>query len=604
MSIDTTRLDKSHANNAKCCSQQVEVAPYNASAQLVYLDREGHLSACYGSASCLVFGADKVVTSFDWDSQQVSWVVLKEVLAKLMMTHSQFVDLCLLSGSSILATMPEIDIDLPGFKMVAARTVMNRANQEGILACQQAKDEDYLDIFRKAKFAVKHMPVHYANGDIKPLELESAPQDTHEFIGTHPSDELMAYHIHGLLGSRVLLSRMNLEILETQPLDGGSSKAYQDLVQDKLRPMRARSMAMLTNPLHRYLRAKDVHLTCWFNEGNSKALGIDPTDNSVVKDADSWHVREAMVAQSAESKGIDPNKSPIQYAIAVLSDDTLAKKTVTIKKDGEHSAISKASELLSNTVWRFLQDRGYVNSNHTLSAWGKALKAAFDRASSDHYLAETRPVSEAEEAIFVAFELLRLDLLNSNQLPLPPYSGAPMRGTDSDKAHTLLVSRIACLGTFRHEQIGYTGPLSRNLLAYQQLAAAVRNSLRDLTECHMCYMMLSGSAVRIRDKEDYTDVAGRLPFGTEPDIGLALVVKSHLDELSHDRRSDIKRWFNHARNIDEDLQKAWKMWDAINAGIQAADSAIVSSETKTTFHNTDIWLKEKRDDPPALQNGT
>lgn len=548
-----------------------------------------------------MFGADKVVTSFDWDNQQVSWVVLKEILSKLMMNHSQFTDLCLLSGSSILATMPEIDTDIPGFKIAAARAVMSRANLEGNTACVQAKDEDYLGIYRKAKFAVKHMVVHCTDGDIKPLDLETAPSDTAEFIGTRPAEELFAYQTHGLLGSRLLNARMKKEILETQPLDGGSSKAYQDLVQDKLRPIRARSMTMLTKPLHRFFHKKDVDLTCWFNEGDSRPLNIDPTDDAV-KDAESWHVTEAMVAQSGEAKGIDANKSPIQYAIAVLSDDTLAKKTVTQKKSGEHSMISKSSELLSNTVWRFLQDRGYINSNHTLSAWGKALKAAFDRASSDEYLARTRLVSEAEEAIFIAFELLRLDLLNSNQLPMPPYSGSPMRGTESDKAHTLLVSRIACLGSFQHEQIGYTGPLSRALLAFQQLAAAVRNSLRDLTESHVCFMMLSGSAVRVRDTSEYKDVAGRLPFGTEPDIGLALVVKSHLDELSNDRRTDIKRWFNHAHDIDRDLEKAWRMWDAINAGIQAADSAIVSSETKTTFHNTDIWLQEKRN-APAVSNG-
>ena len=116
---------------------------------------------------------------------------------------------------------------------------------------------------------------------------------------------------------------------------------------------------MLTTPLHRFFHKKDVNLTCWFNEGTSGSLGIDPGADGV-KDAESWHVREAVVAQSAEAKGIDPNKSPIQYAIAVLSDDALAKKTVTQRKDGEHSVIVKPSELLSNTVWRFLQDRGYI----------------------------------------------------------------------------------------------------------------------------------------------------------------------------------------------------------------------------------------------------
>ncbi|KJX95519.1 xpg i-region protein [Zymoseptoria brevis] len=587
----------------------VQVAPYNAAAQLVYLDQEGYISACYGSASCLVFGADKVVTSFDWESKKASWIELSQVLNKLMFKQHQFVDLCLLSGSSILATMPEIDIDALIPKMVAARTVLNRANQDGHLACLQSKDEEYLALFRKAKFAVKHMVVLHENGEIKQLDFENAPSDTHEFINTRLPEELMAYHAHGLIGSRILNWRTRQEILETPPLDGGTSKAYQDLVQDKLRPLRARSLTVLTNRLHRYFHKQDVNLVCWFNESNKKALGIkDPSQDTITKDAESWHVRDSLANQSAEAKSIKLNQSPIQYAIAVLSDDALAKKTVTPRKEGEHSVISKPSELLSNTMWRFLQDRGYINSNHTLSAWGKALKAAFDHASSDKYLGATNPPNEAEESIFVAFELLRLDLLNAKQFPIPPYSGAPLRGTEADKAHTLLISRIACLATFEHEQIGYTGPLSRNLLAFQQLAAAVRDSLRDLVEVHACNMMLSGSAVRIRDTSDYTDVGGRLPFGKEPDIGLALVVKSHLDELSNtpDRRSDIKRWFNHAHNIDADLQKAWTLWDAINAGIQAADSAIVNSETKNLFQNTDTWLQKKRqeaDSPVPVQNG-
>jgi len=85
-----------------------------------------------------------------------------------------------------------------------------------------------------------------------------------------------------------------------------------------------------------------------------------------------------------------------------------------------------------------------------------------------------------------------------------------------------------------------------------------------------------------------------VPF-EEPDLGLSLVVKSYLDEASNDpnKRSDIERWFNHAYDIKGDLKKAWMMWGAINAGIQAADSAIVNNDTKTTFKNADEWLTQK-----------
>jgi hypothetical protein len=44
----------------------------------------------------------------------------------------------------------------------------------------------------------------------------------------------------------------------------------------------------------------------------------------------------------------------------------------------------------------------------------------------------------------------------------------------------------------------------------------------------------------------------------------------------------------------------------INAGIQAADSAIVNSETKNLFQSADTWLQKKREDANAaapVQNG-
>lgn len=36
------------------------------------------------------------------------------------------------------------------------------------------------------------------------------------------------------------------------------------------------------------------------------------------------------------------------------------------------------------------------------------------------------------------------------------------------------------------------------------------------------------------------------------------------------------------------------MWDAVNAGVQAADSSIISANTKQSFKQTDEWLAKKR----------
>lgn len=263
---------------------------------------------------------------------------------------------------------------------------------------------------------------------------------------------------------------------------------------------------------------------------------------------------------------IDIRQTPLLFAVTLLSNDAVAKKTVTEESENAKTVLTSTKELVSNAVLRFLEDRGYINNDHTLSAWGKALKASLNKAKENGYMHAVHSLAEAEEAIFMAFELHRLDVLSTSQMfPASTYLGAPMRGSETDKAFTLLLSRIATLGTFRHREIGFTGPLSRHLLAYQQVTAAVRGSLRDLVEVHALSMLVSNTASRDLSPEDLTAFGCNLPFVREPDLGLSLVVKSYLDELSNEpsKRADITRWFNHAEDISGDLEKAWKMWGAV-----------------------------------------
>ena len=168
-------------------------------------------------------------------------------------------------------------------------------------------------------------------------------------------------------------------------------------------------------------------------------------------------------------------------------------------------------EILCNTLWRFLQLRGYLDSNHGLTSWGNVLLTALSSLAPDDHL---------EEAAFIAIELLRLNLLSANGA-FATYIGAPLRGSgkssplafrvprtyarvETDKSNCLLISRVACLGKLRHKPIGFTGPLSRNLLAFHSLISAVRESLRDLTEMTLVNLLMNGDAAR--DRKDWTDL--------------------------------------------------------------------------------------------------
>lgn len=457
----------------------VQTAPYTAAAQIVQLERDNFVHAVAGSADLFVFGAERVITNFDWDSKRISWVELKSCLGKTLLQRDQFVDLMLLSGCSFIPAIPEAEQEADVSRISAARSLMSRFGHDGHTACQQLKDEDYLAAFRKAKYVVKHPVVMSADGKIEPKNSDALPNDTHDFVGQRLPDEVYFYLTRGLVGPRVLNWRTRLQIFETPPLDGGSSQSYKDLVQEKLRPLRAQALTLLTRPLHRYYQKVDVDLLCWFNEGDKRPLGIPGQADSPGRlSADTWRAKE----DDLPSPDDNALGRPLTFALTILADDDLAKKTLTAQAETSKRTLSSHKELLSNTIFRFLHGRGYVNEDHTLSAWGKALKAALDHAYSTSSIKSEslHPTAETEEAILMAFELLRLDVLSSKKMfQSPPYSGAPIRGSDTDKANTLLISRVACLGTFQHK-------VSRCESLYTSIALAQRELIElgnlELTE--------------------------------------------------------------------------------------------------------------------------
>jgi hypothetical protein len=61
----------------------------------------------------------------------------------------------------------------------------------------------------------------------------------------------------------------------------------------------------------------------------------------------------------------------------------------------------------------------------------------------------------------------------------------------------MLVSRVAGLGELKHKPIGFTGPLSQHLLAYNSIINVVRLTLRDLVEVASTHMFLTGCCNRL-----------------------------------------------------------------------------------------------------------
>lgn len=149
-----------------------------------------------------------------------------------------------------------------------------------------------------------------------------------------------------------------------------------------------------------------------------------------------------------------------------------------------------------------------------MTPWGEVLETALGALGGR---------SELDEAVFIAIELARLELLSAKDMF--PRTGASLHGeskvlhpckigftdrtAEIDRRNTLIVSRIACLGKLSHAPIGYTGPLSRHLLAYHSMISAVRSSLRDLAEVTLVTLLLNGDAHRgelPHGRKDYTEL--------------------------------------------------------------------------------------------------
>lgn len=68
----------------------------------------------------------------------------------------------------------------------------------------------------------------------------------------------------------------------------------------------------------------------------------------------------------------------------------------------------------------------------------------------------------------------------------------------------MLISRVACIAKLQHKAIGYSGPLSRQLLCYRSLISEVRSALRNLIEVVLTGLLLSGDAER--DRADWAQL--------------------------------------------------------------------------------------------------
>ncbi|KAJ5558555.1 XPG N-terminal, partial [Penicillium sp. DV-2018c] len=573
------------------------VAPYSAVAELSYLARGSNpvVDAVFGPSEALLFDLDKLVTRIDTEPAQFFWITKQTCQEELgRLSNEQFLEFCLLLGSPFLRALPLFDNPaFPGKGPTVrdALPMFNAAGRSALTLCAQYEEDrrmqelQYADLYKRAYMIVKHHVYLDVEGRVGPMDPENTSSDMHELIGQRLPEELYFYISKGIIGADVPNFLTTGEVCLSLPLGTEDTEIYRQLVGDILTPIRTQSICLLANSLHRFYQTKVIKIRPWFDE-NSDSRSVELKNIPSVKETIMrWRLHGENLPESV--KKIQAPRGSFKFAALSLNDPEFASKSFATK---ETPALSSQADIWSNVMWRFLQLRGYADDKHQLTSWGQCLVQALSAVDTADNL---------EESIFIAIEMIRLGLLNTKQW-FSHVSGGPMRGSENDKSFNMLISRLACVGKLQHKSIGYSGPLSRQLLCYRSLISEVRSTLRNLIEVVLASMLLSSDADR--DRNDWTEMAIKLPFIDDNDCGLGIAVRTYLDDLplqanptSPEARSEVKakgkEWFQHSESFTGNLDLAFKLWDAVYAGTQSAGKEFKEAKF---WDEANKWLAERR----------
>lgn len=459
-----------------------------------------------GSQELLLYPIkDIVIRGIDWDAKTVTSISKKNIVKALNISESMLIDALLMTGTTFLPPFPPlqntaINPRQPSTIMDAVN--MLRTSEKSVTtACNsfsdilEAQDPEWLDKYRKARLAVNHFIYIAENGDIKVNDYDRLTGDNHVYLGLQLPAELFHYVNTGLIRPHVLSWITHSEIYVLPTLDGVVSEEYKKLVTNQLVPIKQEALGLLIPRLHRGIQhGNNITMKVWYDDKFSYSINFRNLQTPPTTRVDTWDVKEA------KRKEFFPQglSGSIAFEVLSLRNTDFAKSTIA---NGRVKGIDSADNILSIVIWRFLHLRGYVNDSHELTPWGSALAKSL--AAMEPTVKNNPDVTGLYEAVLLAFELVRFELLNARNRH-EELNGFPINGTEDDKNSLVLISRCATLLRLRHESNGYTGPLSKNLLAFHSLVSEVRETDRDLIEAIIASMLLHSQSKR--DRDDYLTI--------------------------------------------------------------------------------------------------
>lgn len=486
---------------AWCSIRSLNIGP-NA-LQIAYFSKaEINCGAIMGPRELLLYPIkDPLIQDIDWENNKFTAVSRDVLMSQLGVDESLFVDALLVTGCSFLPAFPPKAQPQQPFNTVRDAVNMLRANGKHVKQLCNSFDDilkeqpDWFEKFCKARMIVKHFIYISDKGAVEVENLEALTGDSHEYLGLRLPEELLHYLNTGLIGPNILswITHSKLTVLPT--LDGIASAEYKNLVVDRLQSVRELALGLVVPRLNRGLHYKDIEVSTWFASQQPAIIRTSNFRTPSPKVA-TWDIEEKAVAQHFPAWGSDASTiedRPGSLAFEVLSLQKPAFVKDSISKTGVKAKADSSRHLVSSVIWRFLHLRDYVNDSHELTSWGKALATSITALQST--VKKSPEPTELYNALLLAYELIRLGQLNDK--PRQDEAESPL----------LLVSRCAVLLDLRHEAIGYTGPLRKDMLAYLSQVSAVREADRDLVDAILAHLFLNNKTKREREPSEYWDIS-------------------------------------------------------------------------------------------------
>jgi len=556
-----------------------------------------------GSSELLLYPIrDCVIRTIDWENNLVYAVSKKHILKTLNVSESLFVDAFLMTGTSFLPPFPPLAdqtiIKTQPHTVADAVNMLRTAEKSVTLVCSsfqdilKSQDPDWLDKYRKARMVVDHFVYVAENGEVKVHDYEHLTNDNHEYLGLQLPSELFHYLNTGLIGPRFLtwITHGQLQVLPT--LDGVASEEYRKLVTTQSAPIKEAALSLVIPRLNRGIGFKNINMKVWYDRNYSSTVwDRQEAKANFAPQVDGWNVREAAITEHFPKFA----HGSILSEVLALKNPKFVAQTRSNPKD-KLKGVESAAIVKSICLWRFLHIRGYVDDQHELTKWGNALAAAL--TSLEPTANKHAEFPHLYESILVAFELIRFDLLNARN-PHEELRGLPLNGSEADQSGLLLISRCASLLKLRHQANVYTGPLSKNLLAFRSLVSEVRSADRDLVEAILAHMFMYAQAKRNRD--DGWELSHQLPFLYDPDVALGIAVKTYLDDLLPDdphKAEKLKQfpgvYVPYAVSFTDDFEIACNFFDALLAGVKQLGAKDIPAVDRSAWDNAAQYLATRR----------